>query len=161
MRNQVINSNEARAEIGLNPREGGDEYGTPGAPSPQKTGGDNDETADNDGDKKGKVPGEKDNGDDEDRHLLRRVVFNVCNRARHKAGKSPEAFLEWVDSGLKYHREELARLVPSVSVATVIDPLAKRFDGIASDATGDVLAASVDKAATDIELNFVDSLGLN
>lgn len=160
IRNQVLSPNDVRAEIGYNPYDGGDDFRTPGAPSPQQTGGDNDGTQDNDGGADGSTPQETDNGNEDERHALTRCVYAIGQRARHKA-KSPNAYIEWIDSGLKYHREELRRELPEFDVDAFVDPLAQGFRGL--DKCGaDSLAHYVDNTALAYERHYVDSfLGAN
>lgn len=77
----------------------------PVAAQPEDSGGANDKQFDNDG---------------ADPNNVRRVVFAIGSRARHKAESSPAAFLEWVDTDLKYHREDCRKLGVDDALVTPI-----------------------------------------
>jgi HK97 family phage portal protein len=102
IRSRIKNPNEVRLEENMLPYEGGDEFlASPGTDLQQ--GGEEPEEDDDE-------PKPKPKGDDERQLALRRVVFNLGARARHKA-QSPDAYIAWVDGGLQSHRDEYRRYV--------------------------------------------------
>lgn len=139
IRNQVLSPDEVRADINRNPRADGkgDEYFTPGGGNPTNQGGSNDGQLDND-------------GPQSERQLaIRRVVYNLTARGRHKANK-PDAFIEWVDGELKHHRTEYVDLVGS-GCAEFFEPIVKRLRAICDDTPAAKLPRVVDDYFCELE----------
>lgn len=77
-----------------------------------------------------------------------RAVYSIGIRARHKAETSPAAFLEWLDTDLKYHREECRKL--GVNPA-IVDPIIRALQEVANTATPDRLVARVNEVMSNAE----------
>jgi HK97 family phage portal protein len=96
----VWSVNEVRSFENMNPRDGGNVYYSP---MNHNTTGEDAPAIPVEDD----IGGSSEVSEDEDRtlHDVRRLLFNIGQRGRHKA-KKPTAFCEWVDGGLAWHREQ-------------------------------------------------------
>lgn len=140
LRNGWLSPDEVRAQQNMNPRADGkgDQYvdivAANGAGKGSVDNGQNQTTGDNPGTAK-------------EKHALRRVVFNLGARARHKA-KNPRAFVEWIDGGLVAHRDEARELLGNdAAVAKVLEELRGLVESVGNDG----LFAAVDAAVTRYE----------
>ena len=77
----------------------------------------------------------------------RRLVFEVGARARKKA-ENPRAFLEWVDSDLKYHREKASKM--GVKPA-ILDEIASECREILENNPADELLSAVERSMAKYE----------
>lgn len=172
IRNGIINPNEAREAENLNPRQGGDEFieinktKSPGGADKgenDKPRGAADDSPDETPDNEQQDP----QGDEEQNRaeaaeqaarraaattaLRRRVVFGITARARHKAQRGGNAFLEWSDGNLQQHRQEAQQLLGSDEF---IDPIAARMAEIVNNTGTQDLLHVVDQVAAEIETEF-------
>jgi len=134
----IMNKNEARRVINLEPYEGGDNFDNTntasGAMQPQKT---------------APLPGgtnENGNGTNTgtrsaDQEAFKRIVYGVGRNARYKA-KKPNSFVEWVDGGMVSHFEEARKDAPE-AVAT-IEAILVEMRKVLETTGGDALPGVVD-----------------
>jgi len=94
----VWSVNEVRAAENMNPRDGGNVYYSP--MNHNATGEDAPALPANDDDSP-----EADEDEGRTLHDVRRLLFNIGQRGRHKA-KKPTDFCEWVDGRLSAHRKQ-------------------------------------------------------
>lgn len=141
----IMNKNEARHVLNLEPYDGGDNFDNPntskGAQQPQKTapiaGGTN----------------ENGNGTNtgtrsEEQEAIKRVIYGVGRNARHKA-KKPNSFIEWVDGGLVTHVEEARKDAPEA--VAIIERILVELRSIVDKATAESLPEVVNTVIAQFE----------
>lgn len=142
----LMTRNEARAQLRMLPIDGGDMLDEPQAtPEPVPPA----DTTPSQPTEPAAPPAPQRSEPSNDELLQRRALFHLTARARHKA-KDPKAFLQWVDSKFKSHREEWQ------STTTTTEPeFFVRFHGemskLAETTTADALVSAVDSIATSYE----------
>ena len=146
IRSRVLSPNEVRAKLNYPPYDGGDEYGDPAAEA----------IATGTQAEQGSDAGQEDDGTEDDsaqeasadrQWIVRRIVFSLAARARHKA-KNPQAFLSWVDSQLKDHRDEWQSITGGVDEPTFFIDYHAALEKIAETTTATDLPARVDELVT-------------
>jgi hypothetical protein len=85
----------------------------------------------------------------DDELLRRRALFSLTARARHKA-RDAKAFVQWVDSGFKSHREEWAATTTQMEPKFFVQFHAD-MNKAAESTTADALLSVVDQIATTYE----------
>lgn len=150
IRNGVISPNEAREAENLNPREGGDEYielnkaKSPGGMDK----GENDKPRGPANDTPDEAQTEDDSTNDNDEGKRRRIIFDITARARHKAQRGGNAFLEWVDNDLKQHRDQAIELLGNDNF---INPIVERMKELAEKTGVNELFSVVEAVTAEIE----------
>ncbi len=131
----VLSPNEIRSKENMNPREGGDDYYLTANVLPVSGG----VAVEMEGES---APA----GERATLHDVQRVLFNLGQRARHKA-KNPRAFCEWVDGGLAYHRKEFRQVFgecPDVE-SMMFDAVINEFNGLLDNTQPEDLPGVVDE----------------
>lgn len=156
IRNSIYSPNEVRRMENQPPREGGDEYmpfagaPKPGNPAPGSSDGGGDKIpADPSAPKEGEEPEGGDQEPDKQTRM-RRVLFSMTARARHKA-KNARAFIEWIDGDLKSHRQEAIELLGPEADKRLVDPLLAELRKLAESKTETELPAAVDELTARFE----------
>lgn len=136
---KIVTPNEIRAKLGYAPIEGGDKFEEP---QPMQ------------------APAASDDGDDERQQapddmtwIKRRIVYSLAARARHKARNSA-AFLQWVDSHLKDHRDEWQTVTGGLDEPTFFVEFQAALSRLAETVTATELPAKVDELVTSWERSY-------
>lgn len=138
IRSKVKKPNEVRAELSMLPYDGGDQFDQPAAQQPQQ------QEPPQASQQAGRTE------PDDDAIARRRVLFSLTARARQKARK-PAAFIEWLDSRFKDHREEWQTLSNGKVEPEFFSGIHDQLQQVASTATADALLSAVDAVVTTFE----------
>jgi len=173
IRARFLLPNEARRVEGLPPVEGGDEFAPmPGAANPEKNnpaGGDEDTGeggggADNAPKNPGNTPAEPDeegqnstNSDESRQETTRvddplkiernRILYSLTTRARHKAERGGNAFVEFIDGGLPSFRREAGE----IGDESLVLEFHKRALDLISSVSEDNLTSGVETLCSEFE----------
>lgn len=142
---RILTVNEVRAMENLNPVPWGDEPTGQSPPQQEGPPAENPPTEDD-------PDTEPEPDEDDERALkLRRLVFGLCARARHKSS-NPNGFCEWVDGGLAWHVEQYRHEIGDGREAEWIAPYLESLRQAAEANSRDTLPAAIDTLTTQWEI---------